>query len=263
MSEDENALMTMENGDNENNVRDDGAGPGETEELAQLEESSNGLPQDSESFNVKKRLGQQAKKHQREIRALHDRLAQMQELMQPAPNRYESPGQPDPASMGENEKIQHAVRMALGMRDQEQRQAEEGQKIAHVQKQYQRLNDEFDRASDKYEDFDDVVRGDDAPFTPHVRDALLLVENPAEVAYKLGKSRAELERISKLHPIDQAREINKLSFALLGGSGGNKSQPNRSAPLGGVRVNPGASQTITGKTSPSVIRARMKAGDWK
>lgn len=180
-------------------------------------------------------------------------------------NAYSSPGQPNPPSMTEEQKIQHAVRLALGAKDDQERQARDAERQAHVQKSYQRLNDEFDRTAEKYEDFDDVVRGQDAPFTPHVRDALLLVDNPGEVAYKLGKNEAELRRIGKLHPLDQAREVNKLSFALMGVNAGKPAQaPAKSNPMGSVRANPAlASSAVTDKTPPSAIRARMKAGTWK
>lgn len=270
MDEDQNALAEALSGDNEE-VENGGVGPGDAEE-AGVSDDTQGLATEDDPISVKKRLGMQAKKHQREIRQLHERLSQMQSMMggdsanpQQAynTNPYPSPGQPNPPGMNEEEKIQHAVRMALGMKDHEQRQAQEAERAAHVHKQYQRLNDEFDRASDKYEDFDDMVRGDDVPFTPHVRDALLLVENPAEVAYRLGKNRSELERISKLHPLDQAREVNKLSFSLMGGSNG-KPSATKPAPIGAIRANSGhSSQAVTDKTPPSVIRARMKAGTWK
>jgi hypothetical protein len=165
--------------------------------------------------------------------------------------------------MSEEEKIQHAVRYALGAKEHEEKQAEEQRRQAHVQKQYARLHDELDKGSEKYEDFDEVVRGD-APFSKHVRDALLLVDNPAEVAYRLGKNRDELERISRLHPLDQAREVNKLSFALMGGNNG-KSSPSssKSNPMGSIKANPTSTSAVTDKTPPSVIRARMKAGTWK
>lgn len=227
-------------------------------------------------YGVKKRLGMQAKKHQREMRQMQDHILRMQAQISGndsanpdqsayGANPYNSPGQPSSPSMSEEEKIQKAVRFALGAKEHEEKQAKNAEQQAHVHKQYQRLNDEFDKASDKYHDFDDVVRGDDIPFTPHVRDALLLVENPAEVAYKLGKNKSELERISKLHPLDQAREVNKLSFSLMGGNSGKPTNTNSKAnPLGNVRENPAHSSTaITDKTPPSVIRARMKAGTWK
>lgn len=271
MDEDQNALAEALSGDNED-VENGGVGPGDSEEQGVSEEAQ-GLATEDDPISVKKRLGMQAKKHQREIRALHDRLSQMQSMMSsdsanPHASNYQSdpyssPGQPISPGANEEERIQRAVRMALGMKEHEERQAQEAQRHAHVQKQYERLNNEFDRASDKYEDFDDVVRGEDIPFTPHVRDALLLVENPAEVAYRLGKNRSELERISKLHPLDQAREVNKLSFSLMGGNNG-KTSSSKPAPLGTVRANPAhSSQAITDKTPASAIRARMKAGTWK
>ncbi|QHJ76036.1 MAG: hypothetical protein [Bacteriophage sp.] len=269
MDEDQNELAESLSGDNED-VENGGVGPGDAEEQG-VQEESQGLANEDDPISVKKRLGMQAKKHAREMRQLHERIAQMEysrgdsanphaSTYQPDP--YNSPGQPPAPGANEEDRIQRAVRMALGMREHEEKQAKEAQSHAHVQKQYQRLNDEFDRASDRYEDFDNVVREGDAPFTDAVRDALLFVENPAEVAYRLGKNRTELERISKLHPLDQVREVNKLSFSLLGNNSG-KSASSRPSPIGTVRANPTASQTITDKTPAAVIRARMKAGTFK
>jgi uncharacterized protein YukE len=274
MDEDQNALAEQVSGDDED-VVDGGIGPGDAEEQGVPDTSPEGAEFENGNLNsVQKRLHSQAKKHQREMRHLHDRIAHMQaqfggDSANPQQsaynsNPYPSPGQPNPPAMSEEEKIQKAVRFALGAKEHEEKQAKMAEGQAHVHKQYQRLNDEFDRASDKYDDFDDVVRGDDIPFTPHVRDALLLVENPAEVAYRLGKNRSELERISRLHPLDQAREVNKLSFSLMGGKDGKASTPTKANPLGTVRQNPAHSSTaVTDKTPPSVIRARMKAGTWK
>lgn len=232
------------------------------EPVEQVEEQET-LVSDDDPKSIKKRLGMQGKKYRREIKALHERLSQMQEALEQKNNQdsYSSPGQPDPQNMSEEQRIEQAVRMAFGMQEQQKKKAEEQQSMAHVQKQYQRLNSEFDKASEKYEDFDDVVRGDDAPFTSHVRDALLLIDNPAEVAYKLGKNRGELERISKLHPVDQLREVNKLSFSLMSDKG-EKSKSQQTTPMGSVRANP-VNSSVNGKTSPAEIRARMKAGTWK
>jgi len=271
MDEEQNALAEQVSGDDED-VESGGVGPGDAEELGN-EEAEQGIAEQDEPYSIKKRLGMQAKKHQREMRQMQEQMMRMQaqiggDSANPPPhlshqNAYPSPGQPSGPGMSEEEKIHQAVRYALGAKDYEEKQAKEAQHATHVQKQYQRLNDEFDRASDKYDDFDDVVRGDDIPFTNHVRDALLLVENPAEVAYKLGKNKSELERISKLHPLDQAREVNKLSFSLMGNSGKPSASP-KSSPMGSMKQNPAhSSSSVTGKTPPSVIRARMKAGTWK
>ena len=268
---DENALAEHLSGEDGEDIVDGGVGAGDAEEQGVPDSAEDGYHDQNDPAWVKKRLGMQAKKHQREMRQVHDKLAHMQSMMQNPdsthhslnPSSFPSPGQPSAPSMNEDERIQHAVRLAMGMKDHEDRKAREAEHHAHVDRQYQRLNSEFDKASDKYDDFDDVVRGDDIPFSPHVRDALLLVENPADVAYKLGKNRAELERISKLHPLDQAREVNKLSFSLMGGNSGKQSSSNK-APLGAVRVNPTGHQgAITDKTPASVIRARMKAGTFR
>lgn len=272
MEEDQNALAEQESGDDDN-VENGGVGPGDAEEQGATPENQ-GIADQDDPYGVKKRLGMQAKKHQREMRAMQDHMMRMQAQLggdsatpqypHDSQNAYPSPGQPSGPGMSEEEKIQHAVRLALGAKEHQEKQAQMAERQAHVHKQYQRLNDEFDRASDKYDDFDDIVRGEDTPFTTHVRDALLLVDNPADVAYRLGKNRSELERISKLHPLDQAREVNKLSFSLMGGNNGKPSQLNKSNPLGAIKENPARSSTaVTDKTPPSVIRARMKAGTWK
>jgi hypothetical protein len=265
---DENALAEELSGDDENE-RSGAVEPG-YESMQEAEEVGQDAQSQDDPYGVKKRLGMQAKKHQREMRQIHERMEQMQSMMKSgepelhSSNPYPSPGQPPPPNMSEDERIQHAVRLAFGMKDHEERQAKDAEHQMHVHKQYQRLNDEFDRASDKYDDFDDVVMGNDIPFSSHVRDALLLVENPAEVAYKLGKNKAELERISKLHPIDQAREVNKLSFSLMGGKEGKPSSQSKANPMGSIRVNPTGHQgAITDKTPASAIRARMKAGTFK
>lgn len=277
MDEDENAFAEEVGGDDEQ-VPNGGVGPGDAEEQGNSQDDHGFSADQDDPYGVKKRLGMQAKKHQREMRQMQESMMQMQAQFQNAHmdsanptnhpshnnNGYPSPGQPNSPGMTEEERIHKAVRFALGAKEHDERQAKEAEHATHVHKQYQRLNNEFDKASDKYDDFDDVVRGDDIPFTPHVRDALLLVENPAEVAYRLGKNKPELERISKLHPLDQAREVNKLSFSLMGGNNGKPSNHSKTNPLGSVRQNPAHSSTsITDKTPPSEIRRRMKAGTWK
>lgn len=269
MDEEQNSLN--EQSSDSENVENGGVGPGDAEEQGVPVAAEDTPAEKDDPYGVKKRLGMQAKKHQREMRQMQEQMMRMQAHIEQAgsqspsshANAYPSPGQPNPPSMSEEEKIQHAVRYALGAKEHEEKQAEEHRRQAHVQKQYERLHDELDKGSEKYEDFDEVVRGD-APFSKHVRDALLLVDNPAEVAYRLGKNRDELERISRLHPLDQAREVNKLSFALMGGNNG-KSSPSssKSNPMGKITANPASASAITDKTPPSVIRARMKAGTWK
>jgi alkanesulfonate monooxygenase SsuD/methylene tetrahydromethanopterin reductase-like flavin-dependent oxidoreductase (luciferase family) len=245
--------------DSQDTMRQDGS---------MVEEQMEGMGQDPISADAEGSA--QAKKHAREMRAMQDQLANLQAQLGSTPNYHEqptnpyhSPGQPNQPTGSEEERIQRAVRYALDAKDAESRRAKEAESHAHVQKQYQRLQDEFDKASDKYDDFDELVRGD-APFTSAMRDALLLVGNPAEVAYKLGKNRSELSRLSQLHPLDQAREITNLSFALMNGNNGKSNSSSSANPLNPLKSNPVANTgAITDKTPASSIRARMKAGTWK
>ena len=236
------------------------------------ENEAQGSANKDDPYGVKKRLAIQAKKHEREMRAMREEVMQMR-MAQSTPtfqnadvhhqNAFPSPGQPNGPSGSEEERIQRAVRYALEAKDAEARKAKEMESQAHVQKNYHRLNSEFDKASDRYDDFDDVVRGEDAPFTPALRDALLFIDNPADVAYKLGKNREELQRIAKLHPLDQAREVNKLSFALMSGQPNKQAASSSGNPIGTIKPNPVGSTSVTDKTPASSIRARMKAGTWK
>lgn len=217
------------------------------------------LAKESDPYDVKKRLGQQAKKHQREMRAVQEQLMRLQQQM-PQQSNESSYAPPMNQGGGNEDPIQKAVRFALQAREDQERKAKEAERMQHVAKQYQRMQNEFDKASDKYEDFDDVVRGD-APFTESIRDAMLLIDNPADVAYKLGKNRDELVRISQLHPLDQAREVNKLSFALMGGNTGNQAQNSLNRPMmSQSKPNP---VSPSAATSAAQIRARMKSGNWK
>ncbi len=221
-------------------------------------ENTESLAKSEDPLSIKKRLGQQAKKHARETRELREQIAAMQ-------SRIGQPSQPNQtmssANDGVDDHISRAVRAALEAKEAEKRHAEEAEKMAHVHRQYQSLNDEFDRASEKYEDFDDVVRGDNVPFTSAMRDALLLIDNPSDVAYKLGKNRDELSRISKLHPLDQAREINKLSFALMGGKPSSAQRDSsQNKLLEKAKTNPSINSSAY---TVDAIRARMKDGTWK
>ena len=232
-----------------------------------------GMAREDDPHGVKKRLGQQAKKHEREMRALKDQIASMHSRLAHSnnfddvdvshPNSFNSPGQPSGPNVSEEDRIRRAVRYALEAKDAETQRQKNLEAQAHVGRHYQRLESEFSKASDKYDDFDDVVMGDHVPFTPAIRDALLLIGNPADVAYKLGKNVDELSRIAKLHPLDQAREVNQLSVELMQGNNGKKSEASNSFnPLQANKPNP-TSGSVTDKTSASNIRARMKAGTWK
>lgn len=216
---------------------------------------------------VQKRLKQQRRAHEREIRELQARMDHMQSQLQPnqSTQPQQGPYESGNQNAGNMDMIQQAVGYALQQKEMEERKAREAQAQQHIAKQYQDLNRHLDSTADKYDDFDDIVRGD-APFTPAMRDiALTLPKKGAgsagEVLYRLGKNPDELSRIAKLPAIDQAAELIALSHALI--SGGEQKQP-QSRPLGSIKSNPVVNSVgVTEKTPVSDIRARMKKGTFK
>lgn len=235
------------------------------------ENESQDSEQDGQSLNkdplyVQKRLKQQKRAHEREIRELHSRMNDIQSKLGHQTDNssaYQNQGQTD-GNM--DEQIHKAVSYALQHRDMEERKAKEAENHAHVHRQYVDLQRHLDNVADKYDDFDEVVRSDDAPFSSHMRDASLLLPksgkgSAGEVLYKLGKNQNELSRIAKLHPLDQAAEMVKLSHALI--NGGEKSVNQLSRPLGNIKGNPGTnSHAVTENTSVSELRKRMR-NNWK
>lgn len=228
---------------------------------------------------VQKRLKRQERAHAKELRGMRDQIRQLSERLQQPRDAYDQPergadqyaaGGEDTIAAGDmNQVISRAVSQALRAKEDEERRAKDAQALEHVQRQYDSLNDHLDSLSDKYDDFDDVVRGERVPFTSSMREASLVLPtsgrgSAGEVLYKLGKNRSELERISKLHPLDQAKEMIKLSMALMGGQNGDESNRSPQRTLSQIKSNPSAysSQDITERTPISELRQRMKAG-WK
>lgn len=217
-------------------------------------------------LGVKERLGRQEKRHQREMRQMRAELQAMQSMMsnpqQGNASEQMNEGYAEPNG-SVDEQIHKAVRAALSAQDEQKRKAHEREAQEHVNRRYEGLHDHLEKASDKYEDFDDVVRAKDAPFTPAMRDAALFLDNPAEVLYKLGKNKDELKRIAQLHPVDQAREMVKLSHALMSGGSGENKASQSSRPIGQIKSYPVNPSSVSDKTPVGEIRRRMKSGEWK
>ncbi len=234
-------------------------------ELSESPADAKGIADDDLPDGVKARLGRQEKRHQKQMREMQGQLQAMQQRMGQTTQADPTPVNPHtnmavmPGS--EDERIHKAVTYALQAKDAQARQLEDQKKAAHVHKSYQDLQDHLDNASSKYDDFDDVVRSPDAAFTTHMRDTSLLLPNAADVLYKLGKNPDELNRIANLHPLDQAKEMIKLSHALVASPNGKAAA--QAKPIGQIKSNPVNSSHNVNETTPvSELRARMKAG-WK
>jgi hypothetical protein len=259
-------------GNDKDLVQDVGDNTGEdssSNATSSVEEQDQG-GQDGLPIGVKERLGRQEKRHKREMREMQARMAELQAQISPQhpqsfdANPYATEGSYNPG--GVEETISKAVSYALAQRDMEERKAKAAEAGASISKHYQNLQQHLDTLSDKYDDFDDVVRSDHAPFTATMRDAALMLPkkgpgSAGEVLYKLGKNPEELSRIAKLYPHEQAAELVALSHALISGGEQKGSAPR---PLGTIKNNPVVNSAgVTEKTPTSQIRALMKAGKFK
>lgn len=272
----DNALVDEEVGVAEETTADDG----------QIEANETVI-EDADPYSIKKRLSSQARKHQKEkstlkreneeirqkLVELERQLAERNTMQEGQPNQpmqeeamgQQSQGQmqPQQGGMDEQSRIRAAVQMAL---DEQKKQQEAAKAQAAQQKlemEYSKLQERLRGGSSKYEDFEQVVMSSDAPFSSSIRDALLLVPNPVEVAYALGKDREKLMKLKELDPLEQVREVTLLSHAKASASGGKESNKRGSDDImGELRPNPARTSDSfdpTSKDAVSQIRNRIRS----
>ena len=85
---------------------------------------------------------------------------------------------------------------------------------ATVQERDAKLQQGINKGYEKYDDFEDVAMDPAVPITPMVTEILAESDNPADIAYYLGKNRPEAVKISRMTPIAAAREIAKIEAKL-------------------------------------------------
>jgi len=223
---------------------------------------------DKDSLGFQKRLKRLERNHQRDLRMLQEENAQLRRIaeMQSAQGSQQGSGlAPNgqlPPPQTEEERIMRAVQMIRANDQAEQQKQLQQQNQQYLANKYQDLNKRLDMGSDKYDDFDDVVRAPDAKFTSNMRDIALGLPNPEEVLYHIGKNPDVLDKISNLRPLDQMKEMISLSHSLI--SGGNKSQPKAADTIGDIRATPRTSSAgITESTPISDIKARIRNQGFK
>lgn len=241
----------------------------EVETPAEEAAESSGHVNENDPLFVQKRLKRVNRAHQREIGELRSKIDELNSRLNANSSHYVPDHGLGTAPQGVDEQIHKAVAYALHHKEMEEAKAREAEHQAHINRQYAELHQHLDHMADKYDDFDDIVRGSHVPFTESMKNASIFLPksgpgSAGEVLYKLGKNRTELERIAKLHPTDQASEMVKLSHALVNGGEANKTQPRASHnPMGNIKSNPVTNSLgVTEKTPVSELRKRMKAG-WK
>lgn len=137
----------------------------------------------------------------------------------------------------------------LAERDQRRQQAE-------ILETY---HDKEEEIRAKYEDFEQVAYNPNLPITTVMAQSIQASDNGPEVAYHLGANPREAERISRLSPIMQAKEIGKIE-AQLTANPPIKKTSNAPAPISPVSARTTGSPAYD-TTDPRSIKS-MSTSEW-
>ena len=137
----------------------------------------------------------------------------------------------------------------LAERDQRRQQAE-------ILETY---HDKEEEVRAKYDDFEQVAYNPNLPITTVMAQSIQASDNGPEVAYHLGANPREAERISRLSPIMQAKEIGKIE-AQLAANPPVKKTSNAPAPISPVSARSSGSPAYD-TTDPRSIKS-MSTSDW-
>jgi hypothetical protein len=120
-------------------------------------------------------------------------------------------------------------------------------------------HDKEEEVRAKYEDFEQVAYNPNLPITTVMAQSIQASDNGPEVAYHLGANPREAERISRLSPIMQAKEIGKIE-AQLTANPPIKKTSNAPAPISPVSARTTGSPAYD-TTDPRSIKS-MSTSEW-
>ena len=113
-------------------------------------------------------------------------------------------------------KAEHAAEAAAERRLAKAQEDSRRQTEAHrAQQLAETWQAKQDKARDQFEDYDDVVSSSSAPVTAVMRDSIMESDIGPSILRHLAMRPEDAERISKLSPASQAREIGKIEAGLL------------------------------------------------
>jgi hypothetical protein len=218
----------------------------ETPETPAEQEASKTFTQEELDAIVGKRLAREQRKWERE----QAQRAAETEARQPAQSSYDlSPDQFDTYE-------DYADALA-------ERKAEELLAKRETAKQTQALQEQYyereETARDKYDDFDQVAYNPNLPVTDVMAQSIQASDVGPDVLYWLGTNPKEANRISRLGPILQAKEIGKIEASLTSAPPVRKSS---TAPAPIAPVTPRASGgSVYDTTDPRAVKS-MSTSEW-
>jgi hypothetical protein len=177
---------------------------------------------------VKARIGRQEKRHQREMRALEEEIVRMKSAMSaersphqfahhevsdvsiPSINPYTGLPINEDTIEGIVQKQMFAHEFAKQRLEKQKIAERENLELSELQKDYFKSVAE---ASDKYDDFEEVVGRSVNKITNEMQMAAQFISNPGDILYSLSKNTAELDRINKLPKFKQMKEVVRYAEA--------------------------------------------------
>jgi len=135
-------------------------------------------------------------------------------------------------------------------------QREQNKQQAELLESY---HDKEEKAREKYDDFEQVAYNPNLPITDVMAQSIQASDIGPEVAYHLGANPKEAERIARLSPILQAKEIGKLE-AKLAADPPVKKTSNAPTPISPITARSTGSPAYD-TTDPRSIKT-MSTSDW-
>ena len=205
-------------------------------------ESTKSFSQEELDAIVSKRLAREQRKWERETRMRQEQQPVMQRELPPA-DQFESVD---------------AYAQALAERKAvellQQRQAQEQQ--MQILESYHEREEE---ARNKYDDFEQVAYNPNVPITNVMAETIRSSDVGPDVAYYLGSNVKEANRISKLSPYLQAKELGKIE-AKLADNPPTKKTSSAPAPIAPVTARSNSGRTID-TTDPRSVK-EMSTSEW-
>lgn len=137
----------------------------------------------------------------------------------------------------------------------------EREAIRHQQTVQNTFAEREEEARAKYEDYESVAYADDLRITEYMAEVIKASEIGPEIAYHLGSNPKEAERIAKMTPLAQARELGKIEASLESGAPAPvkkvSSAPNPIKPVGSRS----SSAPVYDTTDPRSIKS-MTTSEW-
>lgn len=205
-------------------------------------ESTKSFTQEELDAIVSKRLAREQRKWEREVRA--------RQAQQPV-----APQELPPADQFESVEA-YAEALAARKAEELLHQRRLNEQQTQILEAYR---DREEEARDKYDDFEQVAYNPNLPITTAMAEAIRESDVGPDVAYYLGANPKEADRISRLSPTSQAKEIGKIE-AKIADNPPIKKTSSAPAPIAPVTARGGTGKVID-TTDPRSVK-EMSTSEW-